>query len=73
MHFCGGVNHSTEKHFKKIIKNKEKSRATGDSDKQRTERTPGKCSRCGSVDHLLAKCPKPPKDSKKQQNQFHFN
>ena len=25
-----------------------------------------KCFRCGSEDHLIAKCPKPPKDSEKR-------
>ena len=40
--FCGGNNHSTEKCFKKIRKDKGKARAAGDSDKQGTERTPCK-------------------------------
>ena len=69
----GGYNHSSEKWFKMIRKDKEKSRADGDSYKQRTERTPRKFSRCGYVDRLIAKCPKRPKDNYKQQNQFHFN
>ena len=32
---------------------------------QRTERTPHKIFRCGYVDNLISKCPKPPKDNKK--------
>ena len=46
--------------------NKKKYRGDGDSGKQRTERTPHKCFICGSEDHLIAKCPKPPKDNKKK-------
>ena len=70
--FCGGANHSAE--FKKwIIKDKEKSRAAGDSEKRRTESTPHKCFRCRSEYHLIAKCPKPPKDNEKQQKQIRFS
>ena len=29
--------------------------------------------RCGSKDHLIAKCLKPPKDNEKRQKQVHFN
>ena len=39
----------------------------------RTERTPRKCFRSGSEDHLIAKCPKPPKENEKQQKQVRFN
>ena len=39
---------------------KGKSRAAGHLDNRQTERTPLKCFRCGSQDHLIAKCPKPP-------------
>ena len=59
--FCGGANHSAEKCFKRILKEKGKSRLAGDSYNTRTERTPQKCFRCGSEEHLIAKCPKPPK------------
>ena len=45
---------------------KEKSRKSGGLDKLRTERTHCKSFRCGSKDHLTAKCPKPTKDNKKQ-------
>ena len=64
--FCGGANHSSEKWLKTIRNDKEKSCTAGDSDKKRTEGTPCKCFRCKSVDHLINKCPKPPKDNKKQ-------
>ena len=37
------------------------------------ERTPRKCFRCGSVDHLTAKFPKPPKDNEKRRKQVCFN
>ena len=63
--FCGGNNHSSEKCFKRIRKDKEKACASGDSNRQRTERTPQKCFGCGSIDNLIDKCPKPPKDNKK--------
>ena len=29
--------------------------------------------RCGSEDHMIAKCPKPQKDNEKQQRQLSFN
>ena len=45
----------------------------GHSENKRTERTPWKCFRCGSEDHLIAKCPNPPKYNEKQQKQVHFN
>ena len=37
------------------------------------ERPPRKCFRCGYEYHIIAKCPKPPKDNEKQQKQVHFN
>ena len=64
--FCGSVNHSAEKYFKIIIQEKGKARAAGDPDKRLTECTPQKCFRCGSEDHLIAKCPNPPKDNDKR-------
>ena len=42
-------------------------------DQRRTERTPRKCFRCGSEDHLIAKFPKPPKDNDKWRKQVRFN
>ena len=37
------------------------------------ERTPRKYFKCRYEDHMIAKCPKPPKDNKKRKNQVHFN
>ena len=54
-----------KKKIKRIRKDKEKDRAAVDLDKQWTERTPLKCFRCGSVDHLISKFQKPHKDNKK--------
>ena len=56
--FCGGVNHSAEQCFKSIIKEKEKSLAVDVSSNRQMECTPQKCFRCGSEDHMIAKCPK---------------
>ena len=37
------------------------------------ERLPWKCFRCGSEYHIIAKCPKPPKDNEKRKKQVRFN
>ena len=37
------------------------------------ERTPLKCFRCGYEDHIIAKCPKPPKDNDRWRKQLRFN
>ena len=71
--FCGGTNNSAEKRFKKIRQEKEKACAAGASDNIQTERTPQKCFRCGSEDHLIAKCANPPKETDKRQKQERFN
>ena len=63
--FCGGNNHSAEKCFKRIRKEKEKSRAVDVSSNINSERPPRKCFRCGSEDHMIAKYPNPPKDNEK--------
>ena len=55
-----------EKCFKKIRKKKEKARSAGTSSNKNSDRPAQKCFRCGSEDHLIAKCPKPPKDSEKK-------
>ena len=34
---------------------------------------PRKFFRCGSEDHMITKCPKPPKDNKKRRKQVRFN
>ena len=64
--YCGLSNHSVEKCFKKIRKEKEKARSAGTSSNKNSDRPARKCFRCGSEDHLIAKCPKPPKDSEKR-------
>ena len=71
--FCGGVNHSAEKCFKRIRKGKEKARADGDSLKKRTERMPHKCFICVSEYHLIVKFRKPPKENQKPRKQVFFN
>ena len=45
----------------------------GDSDNRRTESLPNKCFRCGSEDHLIAKCLNPPKYNEKHQNRLNFS
>ena len=67
------MNQSIKNCFKRIRKEKEKYRADGDLDNRRTERTPWKCFRCGSEDHLIAKFPNPPKYNEKQRKQVLFN
>ena len=63
--FCGGNNHSAENFFKRIRKEKEKASEVDVSSNRNTERTPRKCFRCGSEDHMITKCPNPPKDNEK--------
>ena len=64
--FCGLNNHSAEKCFKRIRQDKEKARAVGVSYNRNSERPPRKCFRFGYEDHIIAKCPKPPKDNEKR-------
>ena len=71
--FCGGYKHSAEKFFKRIRKEKNKSRAVDVSSNRNTESPPRKCFRCGSEDHMIAKYPKPQKDNDKRRRQLHFN
>ena len=68
-----GNNHSAEKCFKRIRKEKEKSRAVDVSSNRNSELPPRKCFRCGSEDHMITKFPKPPKDNDKRQRQVRFN
>ena len=58
MHIFGGVNYSAEHCFKRIRKEKEKACALDVSSNRQMERTPWKCLRCGSEDHMIAECPK---------------
>ena len=69
----GFNNHSAEKCFKRIRKEKDKARAVDVSSNRNLERPTRKCFRCGSEDHMIAKCPKPPKDNEKRRKQVHFN
>ena len=55
-----------EKKIKKVRKEKEKARSTGASSNKNSDRPAWKCFRCRSEDHLIAKCPKPPKDGEKK-------
>ena len=55
-----------EKCFKNIRKEKEKARSAGTSSNKNSDHPARKCFRCGSEYHLIAKCPKPPKDSEKR-------
>ena len=70
--FCGGTNHSSEKCFKRIRKEKEISRAVDVSSNRHMERTPRKFFRCGSEDHMIPKYPKPPTDNGKFRKQVRF-
>ena len=58
---------------KSIRQEKKKARAVGISSNRNLERLPRKYYRCGSEDHMIAKCPKPPKDNKKRREQVRFN
>ena len=71
--FCGVNNHSAEKCFKRIRKEKEKARTVDVSSNINSECTPRKCFICGSEDHMIAKCPYPPKDNKKRRKQVCLN
>ena len=71
--FCGGNNHSAEKFFKRIRKEKEKARTVDVTSNRQMKRTPQIWFRCGSENHIIAKCPKPPKDNEKRQKQVLFN
>ena len=64
--YCGLFNHSVEKCFKKIKKEKEKARSAGTLSNKNSDRPTRKCFRCGSEDHLIPKCSKPPKDNEKR-------
>ena len=71
--FCGLNNHSAENVFKRIRQEKKKARAVGVSYNRNSERPPWKCYRCGSEDHMIAKCPNPPKDNEEQRKQVRLN
>ena len=52
-----------------IRKEKEKARAVDVSSNINSECPPRKCFRCGSEDHIITKCTKPPKDNEKRRRQ----
>ena len=52
--FCGGIHHSVEQYFKRI--RKDKAQTVDVSSNRQMERTPWKCFRYGSEDHMIAKC-----------------
>ena len=58
---------------KRIRKEKGKARAVDVSNNRQMERMPRKCFRCESEYHMIAKCPKPPKDNEKRRKQVRFN
>ena len=56
-----------------IRQEKEKARVVGISSNRNSERPPRKCYRCGSEDHMIAKCPNPPTDNEKRRKSVLFN
>ena len=52
--------------LKRSEKKKEKARSSGNLSNKNSDRPARKCFRCGSEGHLIAKCPKQPKDSEKR-------
>ena len=50
-----------------------KDRAVDVLSNRHMERPPRKCFICGSEYHMIAKCPKPPKDNQKHRRQVIFN
>ena len=71
--FFGGTNHSAEKCFKSIRKEKEKARAVDVTSNRQMELTIQKCFICGSEYHMIAKFSKLPKDNEKRRKQLLFN
>ena len=62
-----------KKKIKRIRQEKEKARAVDVSSYRQMECMPRKCFRCVSEDHMITKCPKPPKDNEKRRKQIRFN
>ena len=52
--------------FLKDQKKKKKARSAGTLSNKNSDHPARKCFRCGSEDHLIAKCPKTPKDREKK-------
>ena len=59
--------------FKNIGKEREKARSAGTSSNRNSDLPAQKCFRCGSKNHIIAKFPKPPKDSEKRRKSAHSN
>ena len=70
--FCGLSNHSVD-FFLKIRKDKEKAHSTGALSNKHSDHPARKFFRYRSEDHLIAKCPKPPKDGEKKRKKVSFN
>ena len=66
VHFVDLITILWEKNFKKTRKEKEKARSAGASSNKNSDCPPRKFFRCGSADHLIAKCPKTRKDGEKK-------
>ena len=62
-----------KKCFKSIRKEKEKARAVDVSSNRNSEHPPHNFFRCGSEDHMIAKCPRPPKYNEKRRKQVQLN
>ena len=58
--------------FLKDQKRKRESRSASTSSNKNSDRPARKCFRCGSKNHLIAKCPKPHKDGEKKRNKVSF-
>ena len=52
---------------------KRKARAVDVTSNRHMEIPPRKCYRCGSEDHMIAKCPNPPKDNGKRRKKVRLN
>ena len=72
-HFVEVIIILRKKCFERIRKEKEKARAVDVSSNRNLERPTRKCFRCGSEDHMIAKCPKPPKDNDKRRKKVCLN
>ena len=58
--------------FQKDSKGKGKNYKVDVTSNRQMKRMIRKCFRCGSEDHIIAKCPKPPKDNEKRRRQVSF-
>ena len=56
--------------FQSIRQEKEKARAVDVSSNRNSKRPTWKCFRCGYEDHMIKKCPKPPKDNENSESKY---